>query len=305
MRTIISPVIVVGIIVCLWFCIGLAPLANANNPFTTKQDNHSTTKTTDYEPALLGKVFIKIIVWQQYLKEKMTLLVRQAKADGSVKPIGFLILAAFAYGVIHAAGPGHGKAIALSYVLAQQPSYAQGLLFSNFIAFFHGVSGIVFVLFVRLVLNTSIMDNLDSVTNITQIVSYSIIACLGLGIFLYSGYKLVKSKHGAGQGGKKNLNPVLSAAVVGCIPCPGVVIVMLFALSMDLFFLSIILGLAISIGMGFTISMVVLIAISGKAASLNMVAKKDKKTGGLELWIELFAGMTLMILGSLFLGANL
>ncbi|MCD4741230.1 MAG: hypothetical protein K8R67_01935 [Desulfobacteraceae bacterium] len=305
MKTIISPVIIVGIIVCLWFCVGLAPFANANNPFTAKQDNRSATETTVYEPALLSKVFLKIIVWQQYLKEKMTLLVRQAKADHSVTPIGLLILAAFAYGVIHAAGPGHGKAIALSYVLTQRPSYAQGLLFSNFIALFHGVSGILFVLFVRLILNTSIMDNLDSVTNITQVASYSIITCLGLGIFLYSSYKLVKGKHETRQGDNKNLNPVLSAAVVGCIPCPGVIIVMLFALSMDLFFLSIILGLAISIGMGFTISMVVLLAISGKVVSLNMVAKKDKKTGSLELWIELFAGMTLMILGSLFLGANL
>ena len=305
MKIIISPVIVVGIIVCLWFCVGLAPFANANNPFTAKQDNRSATETAVYEPALLSKVFLKIIVLQQYLKEKMALLVRQAKTDHSVKPIGLLILAAFAYGVIHAAGPGHGKAIALSYVLTQRPSYVQGLLFSNFIALFHGVSGILFVLFVRLILNTSIMDNLDSVTNITQVASYSIIACLGLGIFLYSSYKLVKGKHGTQQSDNKNLNPVLSAAVVGCIPCPGVVIVMLFALSMDLFFLSIILGLAISIGMGFTISMVVLLAISSKVVSLNMVAKKDKKAGSLELWIELFAGMTLMILGSLFLGANL
>ncbi|MCD6224575.1 MAG: hypothetical protein J7K32_03455, partial [Deltaproteobacteria bacterium] len=172
----------------------------------------------------------------------------------SIRPLFFLIMAAFIYGVIHAAGPGHGKAIALSYVLSQRPSYIHGILFGNFIALFHGVSGIVFVLFIRLVLNTSITNNLDHVTRITQISSYSIIACLGLGIFIHSLYKLIKNNaekqhHFDNKQTRQYLNPFLSAFVVGCIPCPGVVMVMLFALSMDLIGLGIILGITISIGM--------------------------------------------------------
>ena len=293
-------VFLIGVLLSVWFI----PLANATNPFTSNQASQQTTSSPTSKPALLNKVFFKIIIWQQYLKTKMTLLVRQAKAEGSVKPIWLLILAAFAYGVIHAAGPGHGKAIALSYALAQRPSYAQGLLFSNSIAFFHGVSGIIFVLFIRFILNTSIMDNLDNVTKITQIVSYSIIACLGAVIFFHTVYKLVKNNHETHPKEIKGLNPVLAAAFVGCIPCPGVVIVMLFALSMNLFILSIILGLAISIGMGFTISIVVLLTISGKFASLNVIEKRGKKSFDLEKWIELFAGLILMVLGLLFLGAN-
>ena len=180
-------------------------------------------------------------------------------------------------------------------------------------ALFHGVSGIVFVLFIRFILNTSIMGNLASVTKITQIVSYTIIACLGALIFLYSMFKLVKSKRENlinspvinTEKSTKYFSPILSAAVIGCIPCPGVVIVMIFALSMDLLILSIILGLAISIGMGFTISIVVLLAISGKLVSLNVIGEKGKKNRNFEIWIELFAGVVLMTLGLLFLGANL
>ncbi|MCK5312903.1 MAG: hypothetical protein KAJ62_12375, partial [Desulfobacteraceae bacterium] len=182
-------------------------LSNAGNPFTTNQENKQTSSPAIApQSVILNTIFVKIIVWQQYLKEKMTLLIRQAKADGSITPIWFLILTAFSYGVIHAAGPGHGKAIALSYVLAQRPSYIQGLLFSNFIALFHGLSGIVFVLFIRFILNTSMMDNLDQVTNITQVASYSIIACLGAIIFLYSIYKIVKNKDETQRNGSKTLN---------------------------------------------------------------------------------------------------
>ena len=282
----------------------IIPLANANNPFSGKQENQNIFP----RPAFQSKFFLKIIIWQHHLKEKMAALVREAKTTNSIKPLILLIMAAFAYGVIHAAGPGHGKAIALSYVLSQQPAYLSGLLFSSFIALFHGISGIIFVLFIRLVLDTTITGNLERVTHITQIISYSIIICFGLAIFISSICNLLKNKDKSRHDNKrnrKNINPVLSAFVVGCIPCPGVVMVMLFALSMDLLALGIILGLTISIGMAFTISIITLLAISGKVISLNMVKKKGALAISVEHWVKIFAGLALMILGILFLVSSL
>ncbi len=273
------------------------------NPFTSPDvDSAETAKHGN--PSILNKIFLKIILWQQYLKTKMSFLVRQAKATHSMKPIWLLIFTAFIYGVIHAAGPGHGKALALSYALTQDPSYCRGLIFGNFIALFHGLSGIVFVIFIKLIINTSVMDNLNQVTRITQIVSYSIIALAGTLIFLYNIYKIVKSNTQNPEKNHTKLNPILAAAAIGCIPCPGVILVMIFALSMNLLMLSIILGLAISLGMAFTISIVVILAISGKFVSLAAIEKKNKSIQ-FETWIELFAGAGLMILGLLFLGANI
>ncbi len=288
-----------------------ASLANAQNPFTTKP---VTTKPENHHdapmPVISNKVFEKIIIWQYKLKTKMTSLVRQAESTGSIKPLFLLIIAAFAYGVIHALGPGHGKAIALSYVLSQQPSYIHGMLFSNCMALFHGASGIIFVLIIRLILKTNIIKNLEILTNRTQLISYSIIACFGLGISINSIYKLIKKndqkqhtnetfKH------RKYTNPLFLAFVTGSIPCPGVVMVMLFALSMNLITLGIILGIIISMGMAFTVSIVVLITISGKTASLTVISKNSKRAIVIEHGIEIFAGLLLMTLGILFLGANL
>ncbi len=290
------------LILLLFFVI--APLSSASNPFTTKPENQQAPT-----PVISNKFFAKIIIWQHKLKTKMTLLVRQAESTGSIKPLLLLIIAAFAYGVIHAAGPGHGKAIALSYVLSQRPSYIRGMLFSNCISLFHGVSGIIFVLVIRYILKTNIIKNLETVTNITQVISYSIIACFGLGIFIHSIYKLIKNNQKQYPSktfkSEKYVNPVLLALAVGSIPCPGVIMVMLFTLSMDLIVLGIILGVTISIGMAFTVSMVVLIAISGKVASLTAISKNSKHTVPVEYGIEAFAGLFLMILGTLFLWGNL
>lgn len=284
----------------------IVPLASAHNPFTTKPENQHAAPM----PVISNKFFAKIIIWQHKLKAKMSSLVRQAESTGSIKPLLLLIMAAFAYGVIHAAGPGHGKAIALSYVLSQRPSYIRGMLFSSCMALFHGASGIVFVLVIRFILKTNIIKNLETVTNITQVISYSIIACFGLGIFIHGIYKLIKKNdqkqytYETFKSGKYT-NPVLLALVVGSIPCPGVVMVMLFTLSMNLIALGIILGITISIGMALTVSIVVLITISGKVTSLTAISKNSKRAVLIEYGIEVFAGLLLMTIGILFLGANL
>ncbi len=85
------------------------------------------------------------------------------------------------------------------------------------------------------------------------------------------------------------------------IPCPGVVMVMLFALSMNLVGLGIMLGVTLSLGMALTITCVVVIVISGKTISLGMAAKHGSLTITLEYLIETIAGLMITCLGLLFL----
>lgn len=275
----------------------------AHNPFTGQPENQHTAV-----PAFKSKLFVKIIAWQHQLKEKMSMLIREAKSTRSMKPLFFLVAAAFAYGVIHAAGPGHGKALAVTYVLSQRPSYVNGLVFGNCMAFFHGLSGIIFVLVVRLILHANIIKNLENVTRITQLISYSMISCFGVGLFLFGMYHLItrwNQNRGIPQSdqNRQHVHPVISAVVVGGIPCPGVVMVMLFALSMDLIILGVVLGLAISMGMALTVSIVVMLAISGKSVSLAVASKNEDRMIRVENVMKIIGGLALTAIGSVFLAA--
>jgi ABC-type nickel/cobalt efflux system permease component RcnA len=281
----------------------MAVSSGAHNPFTAKSENQYTDA-----PAFKSKLFVKIIAWQHQLKEKMSMLVREAKTTRSMKPIFFLVAAAFAYGFIHAAGPGHGKALAVTYVLSQRPSYVNGLVFGNCMVFFHGLSGIIFVLVVRLILHANIIKNLENVTRITQLISYSMISCFGVGLFLFGMYHLITQRNqnqriSQSHQNRQAVHPVISAVVVGGIPCPGVVMVMLFALSMDLIILGVVLGLAISMGMALTVSIVVMLAISGKSVSLAVASKNEDRMIRVENVMRIVGGLALTAIGSVFLAA--
>jgi ABC-type nickel/cobalt efflux system permease component RcnA len=278
----------------------------AQNPFTAKPKSKAHQMTTN--PAAKNSFLSIITQWQHRLNRKMADLVREAKATHSVKPLAFLLLVAFAYGMLHAAGPGHGKALAVSYILSQRPKLFRGMFFGSFIALFHGLSGILFVLIIHIILQKSITGTLEDVTRITQMISFSLIVCLGLGILIKSSYKWIKSVKGDhppynGNHKRHFHGPFLSALVVGMIPCSGVVMVMLFALSMKLVGLGIMLGITISMGMALTITCVVVMVMSGKAVSLGMVERHKSLALTLENLIETIAGLMIASLGVLFLAA--
>lgn len=291
---------IIALLLCAFFL--SASTGNTNNPFTTKPEKQHTTP----KPLIKSKFFVKIIFWQQQLREKMSTLIREAKTKKSLAPFFILFISAFAYGVIHSAGPGHGKAVALSYILSCKPGVLQGLIFSNLVALTHGFSGIFFVLVVKYLLQTSFSASLETMTHITQIISYSLITCLGLIIFFRSIYKrtLKKTAHHDTHT-KLFTNPFITAIAVGIIPCPGVVMVMLFAISLDLTWLGILLGTTISFGMALTVSLIVMAGMSGKAAVLSLASSHRKTLTILEYIIETAAGLLVACLGFILLTTSL
>jgi len=272
-----------------------ASTAIANNPFTSKpEQGHST-----FKPQVKSDFFVKIIMWQQQLRQKMADLIRSIQTTKRMTPIFVLMAVSFAYGVIHSAGPGHGKAIALSYILSCKPNLFQGLIFGNLVALTHGFSGILFILAVKFLFQTQVSGSLETVTQITQIISFSLIIFLGLIIFLKSMYKWIKKPVPSQT--RYFANPYMTALAVGIIPCPGVVMVMLFAISLNLTWLGILLGASISIGMATTISGIVVLGISGKSAILSVASNHKKLFSILEAAIETIAGLMLTGLGLFFL----
>ena len=281
------------VVTCQW-----ASQVFSHNPFTSKPETHHKATA----PPFKNPFFVKLILWQHQLKQKMSELIREARTTGNIKPLMFLMVLSFTYGAVHAAGPGHGKFVAMSYILSRKASIIGGLLFGTFIAFFHGFSGAVGVLGLRYIIQKSVSETLGTVTTVTQIVSFGLITLLGLSILLKNGYTLCfkRISNPDTEDLKESTKRFLPWAVaVGLVPCPAVVMVMLFCLSMDALTLGLLLAAFISLGMAATISFVVIAVVMGRGFSLGAFSKKRAEM--VEHILGIVSGIIVTVLGSLFL----
>ncbi|MCC2096210.1 MAG: high frequency lysogenization protein HflD, partial [Hyphomicrobiales bacterium] len=90
-----------------------------------------------------------------------------------------LIGIAFAYGVFHAAGPGHGKAVVASYMLANERALKRGLIISLLAAILQGVVAIGIVGVLAILLNAT-AARMKAAASFVEVASYLAVAVLGL-----------------------------------------------------------------------------------------------------------------------------
>ena len=89
----------------------------------------------------------------------------------------------FLYGIIHAAGPGHGKVVIASYMLANEAQVKRGIFLSFVSAMLQSLVAIAFVLVAASLLGMTAMA-MAGTANWIGILSYAMIALLGLWLVL-------------------------------------------------------------------------------------------------------------------------
>jgi len=94
-----------------------------------------------------------------------------------------LLLLSFLYGVFHAAGPGHGKAVLTAYLVTQPEKLRRGLFLSFIAALLQGVTAILLVTVLVHLLGRLAREAFSSVIYV-EMASFAVIALLGLGLMV-------------------------------------------------------------------------------------------------------------------------
>ena len=124
----------------------------------------------------VGGVIGWILAKQSEFYREMSATIRAAKSDGSA--VWTLLGISFAYGIFHAAGPGHGKAVISSYLVANEETARRGIVLSFASAFLQALVAVAIVaVFAWLLSSTA--KTMCSAEKAIEIVSYGLIAALG------------------------------------------------------------------------------------------------------------------------------
>lgn len=243
--------------------------------------------------------------------------VRAAKADGHA----FWLLAglSFAYGVFHAAGPGHGKAVISSYLLADGGTLRRGALLSLAAGLVQAVAAILFVGILALVLNATAVSMARAMNGV-EIAAYGAIAAFGLYLAIVKGRAFygaltgrpVGHVHGDACGCEGHMpDPALVAATgtgglrraavavlsAGARPCSGAILVLTFALSQGVFMSGVAAAFAMGLGTALTVTAIAALAVYGKRLAVRIAASDARWAAAVMSGIELVASLLVMLFG--------
>ncbi|MDP3895073.1 MAG: nickel/cobalt transporter [Mesorhizobium sp.] len=113
---------------------------------------------------------------QQGFYRQLTGAMRTMRDGGS--GAWLLVGLSFAYGIFHAAGPGHGKAVISSYMLANEVALRRGVMLSFVSAFLQAATAIVVMTLVYFALRGTAISMTDA-TYFLEIASYALITAFG------------------------------------------------------------------------------------------------------------------------------
>jgi len=116
---------------------------------------------------------------QREYHRSLTARVEALSEHQTLQNTWLLLLLSFLYGVFHAAGPGHGKAVLTTYLLTQPEKLRQGVQLSFAAAMLQGITAIFLVVFLVQGLGWLAKEALDSVFYI-EAGSFLLVALLGL-----------------------------------------------------------------------------------------------------------------------------
>lgn len=150
-------------------------------------------------PAQVGGVIGWLLAKQAEFYRAMSGLIRAAKVDGTA--VWGLLGLSFLYGIFHAAGPGHGKAVISSYLLANEETWRRGVTLSFASALLQALVAVALVGVAAIALNATAKTMNDTVRAI-EIVSYALIALLGARLTWAKGRAFMRALRDwrAGQG---------------------------------------------------------------------------------------------------------
>ncbi len=150
--------------------------SEASEPAPTVKSPSGASAPGAVQPGVLDRVFGTIAAKQKEFYQALVASLRAFRANPNA--MWLMIGLSFAYGIFHAAGPGHGKAIITSYVIANNETLKKGIVLSFASAFAQAVTAIVLVGGLAVLFGLTSLAIQDTADGL-EIGSYALIAGLG------------------------------------------------------------------------------------------------------------------------------
>jgi ABC-type nickel/cobalt efflux system permease component RcnA len=154
------------------------PFAPESAPAVASSSAFAPPSAVQQSQGAFGGIFSWVLRTQQSLQGELAAGVKSLKGDHATAGVFMLAALSFIYGVVHAVGPGHGKTIISSYVIANEETVRRGVIISFIAAGLQALTAIALVGILAFALNGS-GQQINAWSNQLEMVSYAMIALVG------------------------------------------------------------------------------------------------------------------------------
>ena len=241
--------------------------------------------------------------WQRDLATQLLALRRHGNDTTTwltLSSLGFL------YGILHAIGPGHGKAIIATFTLSQPTARRQTLAIAIGGALMQGVSAILWVALAMGLLHLLMPDAVNHSHWLNRANAALIIAIGAYILYRHRPRRRHDAHCACGHDHHHHDTPTTSALspwaaiiAIGIRPCSGAVISLAAAWSWSLIGAGIAMTLAIACGTALTIATIALLCYHGRQHLARRLTHDGARLASLTRTLALAGGLILILLGAL------
>ncbi len=335
-------------VLMIFFGLNFATLAHSQSttvPNTVIKKSQLLVRPKDADGNVIITPFLENpVIWardkQQAFSGTMRTALGELRTNGSTTAAWTLLGFGLAYGIFHAAGPGHGKVVISSWLLATENDLKRGLLVAFLSSMFQAFTAILLVSGLFFIV-ASVGSVVRDVVGYMEQASYAMICALGLYLIHTAtqgwfkkpavvvqtsstpfNFEIVNSHSGKAHvhdehcghnhapepkdlRGDWSFKKALSISLaIGLRPCTGAIAVLLAANTIGLYWAGIASTLAMGFGVFLTVSIIAAITVYGKDFALKLAANDNRRLGTIVNLLRLGGGVVVTFMGAImFLGS--
>ncbi len=306
--TALAFVILLGWVASSWLDLGAAP--PPRNPFGVGVREGGAPGN-----AVVGW----ILATQSEFYRRLTAAIRAVTADG--KAAWTLAAVSFAYGVFHAAGPGHGKAVISAWILANERMLWRGLALALAAALLQAIVAIALVGVLAGLLSVT-ARSMTGMVSAVETASFAAVALVGAALLWVKSRRFAlrlapEAAHdhapgeacGPGCSHAHMPGPIddmrfswrtatWAVLAAGARPCSGAIIVLVFALAQGVFGAGVAATFAMGLGVALTTGALAALSVFAKGTALRLASGRGDAGARLMGALEVVAAAVVLAFGA-------
>lgn len=258
------------------------------NPFLGDTEEKQTPSVRP--PTSSGFMIEKQLEFKNFLGEMLA----GAKQNHDKSVLWSILGVAFLYGILHAAGPGHRKTVIFSMFLTRKAKWPEPMAAAFLSASVHGGTALALILIFNLIFNKIKSVQINDISMYMEGTSYLLLLGLTLWFIIKTIISLRNSPRGSQN--KESAKSLYTTLLVSSFfPCPGVIMIMSFSAILGVLTMGIYAVIALSLGMGVTISIVGYLALLGRESLFRFFKNKEDSLSIISSSLELGSFIFLFI----------